>query len=443
MNSRTKIAAVLVVAAVAIGAAFAYAWQPSIGALPNPPSPSDDQALLVRGSHVAGVGDCMVCHTAANGRPFAGGLPLKTPFGTIYSTNITPDAQTGIGTWSLEAFTRAMHAGVSRDGHLLYPAFPYPHFTRMTDDDLGALYAYLMARTPVQAPAKANQLIFPLGFRPFVAGWNLLFLEKGPLPAPATAQSDQSDEWLRGRYLVEGAAHCAACHTPMNLLGAEKGSRPFAGNLIDGWEAPALTALVHAPTPWTQEQLVSYLRTGLASEHGAAAGPMLPVTQHLGEVPESDVRAIASYIMGFQPPSDAPAPQPAPQPEKTAASDSVAATAAPAGQRVDAGAALFNGSCAGCHGGAAPMRTIGDRPSLGLSTAVNADSARNAIHLVLGGNPWGGSASAHYMPPFADVLSDEQIAEVLRYVRSRYTQRPAWPELQNEVANIRKEAQPK
>ncbi len=433
MNTRNKIATLLVVAAAAVGAAFAYAWEPAIAALPAPPPPGGDQALLVRGSHVASTGDCMVCHTAANGKPFAGGLPLNTPFGTIYSTNITPDAETGIGSWSLEAFTRAMRAGVSRDGHLLYPAFPYPHFTRMSDDDIGALYAYLMARTPVHAPARANQLTFPLGFRPLVAGWNLLFLQKGPLPAPATAQSD---EWLRGRYLVEGAAHCAACHTPMNLLGAEKGSQPFAGNLIDGWEAPPLNALASAPRPWTKEQLVSYLRTGLASEHGAAAGPMLPVTQHLADVPESDVRAIATYIMGMQPAAPAAAQA---EPAKAAASTSVAAAAVPAGQRVDAGAALFNGSCAGCHGGAAPMRTIGDRPALGLSTAVNADSARNAINLVLGGNPWGGSASAHYMPPFADVLSDEQIAEVLRYVRASATQRPAWPDLQNEVAKVRKE----
>jgi mono/diheme cytochrome c family protein len=441
MNNRTRIATVLVVAAVAVGAAFAYAWQPALTALPGPPPASDDQALLARGARIASVGDCMVCHTAANGRPFAGGLPLDTPFGTIYSTNITPDAQTGIGSWSPEAFTRAMRAGVSRDGHLLYPAFPYPHFTRMTDDDIGALYAYLMARTPVQAPAKANRLTFPLGFRPLVAGWNLLFLQKGPLPAPATAQSE---EWLRGRYLVEGAAHCAACHTPMNLLGAEKSGQPFAGNLIDGWEAPPLNALSRAPKPWTREQLVAYLRTGLASEHGAAAGPMLPVTRHLADVPESDVRAISTYLMGMQPAasSSGPADAPQAQPAKAASSDAVAAAASPAGQRTDAGAALFNGSCIGCHGAGAPMHTIGERPSLGLSTAVNADSSRNAIRLVLGGNPWEGSASAHYMPPFADVLTDEQIAEVLRYLRASYTQRPPWPGLQDEVAKLRKEAQP-
>ena len=429
MKSKFRIVALVVVLVAAVCAAGAYAWQPAIDALPQVPPVSDNPALLALGARIAAQGDCMVCHTAANGKPYAGGLPLKTPFGTIYSTNITPDAATGIGTWSLQAFTRAMRAGVSRDGHLLYPAFPYPHFTRMTDTDIRALYSYLMARTPADAPAPANRLTFPLGFRPLVAGWNLLFLQRGPLPPPATPQSV---EWLRGQYLVEGAGHCAACHTPMNMLGAEKSSQAFAGNLIDGWDAPPLNALSSAPKAWTQEQLVAYLRTGLASEHGAAAGPMLPVTQHMADVPEADVQAIATYIRSLDATRDPPT-QPAPF--------APPAPVAP-GQRVDAGAALFAGSCAGCHGAAAPMGTIGERPSLGLSTAVNADSPRNAIRLVLGGNPWSGSASAHYMPPFADVLSDAQIAELLRYVRAQYTPRPAWPALQQDVANIRKEAQP-
>jgi mono/diheme cytochrome c family protein len=446
MNTKKWIATLVGVAVVALCAAYAYAWQPSIEALPSPPAPSTDTALLAQGARIARQGDCMVCHTTANGKPFAGGLPLNTPFGTLYSTNITPDMNTGIGSWPLEAFTRAMRSGVARDGHLLYPAFPYPHFTRMTDEDLGALYAYLMARTPVDAPAHANALRFPLNIRPLVAGWNMLFLERGALPAAAAPATAQSEEWLRGRYLVEGAAHCAACHTPMNSFGAEKHDKPFAGNLIDGWDAPSLNPLSRSPTPWTQEQLVSYLRTGLASEHGAAAGPMLPVTQHLAEVPEADVQAIATYIMAMQ-------PAPGAQPPAGAESLPVAATDAPATsatsvlpadkQRVDPGAALFAGSCAGCHGAAAPMRTIGDRPSLGLSTAVNADSPRNAIQLVLGGNPWGGSNSAHYMPPFADALSEEQIVDVLRYVRGNFTQRSPWPDLPKEVANIRKEAQPK
>jgi mono/diheme cytochrome c family protein len=431
MTHKTKIAALLVVAALAI--ATAYAWQPAIGAQSDPPAPSTDKAVLAEGARIAAQGDCMACHTTANGKSYAGGLPLKTPFGTIYSTNITPDVKTGIGGWSREAFVRAMRSGVSRDGHLLYPAFPYPHFTRMSDQDLDALYAYLMARTPVDAPPKANDLSFPMNFRPLVAGWNMLFLKRGPLPEPVTPQSP---EWLRGRYLVEGAAHCASCHTPMNALGAEKGDKPFAGNLIDGWEAPPLNPLSHSPKTWTQDQLVSYLRTGLASEHGAAAGPMLPVTQHLAEVPEADVKAIATYIMSMQPPADAR------QPAAAAPASAQMPTATTEGQRVDAGAALFASACAGCHGAAAPMRTIGERPSLAMSTAINADSPRNAARLVLHGNPWQGTGSAHYMPPFGDVLSDEQIADVLRYVRAQSTQKPAWADLPKDIANIRKEAQP-
>ena len=423
MKPRFWIATLAVIAAAA-AVAGADACHPAIAALPQPPAPIADQAVLAQGARIAAQGDCMVCHTSEHGQPYAGGLPLKTPFGTIFSTNITPDAATGIGGWPLAAFERAMRSGVSRDGHLLYPAFPYPHFTRMSQDDIGALYAYLMARTPADAPKPENKLIFPLGFRPLVAGWNLLFLKEGPLPAPA---APQSAEWLRGQYLVEGAGHCAACHTPMNMLGAEKSGQAFAGNLIDGWDAPPLNALAStSPKPWTPDQLVAYLRTGLASEHGAAAGPMRPVTQHMADVPEADVRAIATYILALDTKKTPPAPP------------DVAAT-----QRIDGnGAALFAGACAGCHGATAPMGTIGERPSLALSTALNADSARNAIRTVLGGNPWNGSASANFMPPFADVLSDTQIANVLNYLRTTSTQRPAWPAMQDNVAKIRNEATP-
>jgi mono/diheme cytochrome c family protein len=429
MSKSKIILAALAVVIVGAGAACIYAWQPAIAPLQAPPQVSENQPLLAQGSRLAEAGDCMYCHTAKSGKPFAGGLAIDTPFGAIYSTNITPDAETGIGAWPLQAFTRALRAGVSRDGHLLYPAFPYTHFTRMTDGDIAALYAYLMARTPVHAPAHPNALAFPLNFRPLVAGWNLLFLQRGALPAPATPQSE---EWLRGRYLVEGPAHCAACHTPMNLLGAEKSSQPFAGSQIDGWDAPALTALMRAPKPWTHEQLVSYLSTGLATEHGAAAGPMLPVTRHLANVPKADVQAIATYVMSLQSKAGGQSGPPA----KPAA-------AAPADQaRINNGAALFAAACASCHGAAAPMGTVGRRPSLALSTTLNSDSPRNAIKLVLEGNPWNGSASAHYMPPFAAMLSDDQIADVLAYTRTRYAQRAVWPNLPGTVATLRKETQP-
>ncbi|HEY0296590.1 MAG TPA: cytochrome c [Bordetella sp.] len=425
MSSKKKTACWAVGAVVVAGAAaaFAYAWQPSIEPLAQAPVPSANQTLLAQGASLAELGDCMQCHTAKDGKPYAGGAPLATPFGTIYTTNITPDVDTGIGSWTLEAFTRALRKGVSRDGHLLYPAFPYPHFTRMSDSDIAALYAYLMARTPVHAPAAANDLTFPLNFRPLVAGWNLLFLRQGPLPQPALAQSDA---WLRGRYLVEGAGHCASCHTPMNALGAEKLDQPYAGGLIDGWNVPPLNALTLARKPWTEDQITDYLRTGIASEHSAAAGPMLPVAHHLGNAPESDVRAIATYLMSLQPPMPAQPAAPAP----VATVDS---------QPLNPGAALFNASCAGCHSAAAPMRSLGDRPALELGSTINADSPRNAIQMVLNGNPWNGSSSAHYMPPFASVLTDQQIADVLAYARSTYAQRPAWSGLPASVAAIRKE----
>ncbi|HEY4296897.1 MAG TPA: cytochrome c [Paraburkholderia sp.] len=406
-------------ALVLAGAAGAMADAPQPA--PTAPHPVNDR-LIARGMRLSEAGDCMVCHTAAHGEPFAGGLPISTPFGTIYSTDITPDPHTGIGLWSLAAFTRALREGVSRDGHLLYPAFPYPHFTKMSDDDIAALYAYLMSRTPVDATAPSNTLRFPLNFRPLMAGWNWLFLTKGPLPPPA---KPHSDAWLRGRYLVEGPAHCASCHTPMNALGAEKSGSPFAGGRIDGWDAPPLNALTHAPRPWTEAQLASYLRTGLASEHGAAAGPMLPVTQHLANLPESDVNAMATYLMSLQPP-----PAAAPPPTSAPTADAT---------QLHAGAVLFAAACASCHAPGAPMQDIGARPSLGLSSALTADSPRNAIQLILHGNPWNGSASAHFMPPFADVLDDRQIADVLAYVRVQYAQRPAWPDVGRHAAAIRKE----
>jgi mono/diheme cytochrome c family protein len=416
-------------AGVAIACAIGYARQPTIAPLSTLVPTRADEALLVRGEQVAELGDCMYCHTAKRGEPFAGGMPLNTPFGVIYSTNITPDPETGIGRWPLEAFRRALREGVSRDGHLLYPAFPYPHFTKMDDSDIAALYAYLMSRAPVTEPPRPNSLVFPLNFRPLMAGWNLLFLTEGELPTPSRSQSAA---WLRGRYIVEGSGHCASCHTPMNAFGAEKGSEALAGGLIDGWNAPPLNALSHTPKPWTQVQLVDYLRKGLATEHGAAAGAMLPVTQELANAPESDINTIATYLMSLQPP---PAPA-----RSAAASPGALKTADNANtQAIGTGETLFASSCAGCHANGAPMRVIGDRPALGLSSVLTSDSSRDAIQLVLRGNPWNDSASTHYMPPFADVFDDDQIADVLAYLRIQYAHRPLWEDVSQTTAAIRKE----
>src|ERR1700716_4115175 len=216
------IAALLTAGAVA---AFAIGWRPAIAVIDPPAPQSFDAHLVRRGRELAAIGNCRDCHTVRGGKNFAGGLPVPTPFGTILSSNITPDAETGIGRWPEAAFRRAMRSGVNRDGQHLYPTFPYDHFTNVTDQDDRALYAYLMTRQPVHAAARATQLPFPLDQRVVIAGWKLLFLRRGAYQPDNT----QSAEWSRGAYLVEGLAHCGACHTPRNVLGAERASAHAAG----------------------------------------------------------------------------------------------------------------------------------------------------------------------------------------------------------------------
>src|SRR6202158_5814656 len=285
------IAALVVAGAVA---AIVIAWRPAIAAIDPAAPPSFDDAVATRGRDLAAIGNCSTCHTTRGGRDFAGGLPVPTPFGTIYSSNITPDADTGIGRWPEDAFRRAMRSGVDRDGRHLYPTFPYDHFTHVSDEDDRALYAFLMTRQPVHAVARANQLPFPLDRRFVIAGWKLLFLRRDAYqPDPA-----KSPEWNRGAYLVEGLAHCGACHTPRNALGAERTSASFAGGEADNWSAYAINAQSPAPVPWTADALFAYLRHGWDPDHGTARGPMAEVVGNLSDVPDSDVRAIATYMAG-------------------------------------------------------------------------------------------------------------------------------------------------
>ncbi|MGF6773770.1 mono/diheme cytochrome c family protein [Paraburkholderia sp. GAS199] len=415
-----------VVVVAGLIAAFLLMWRPAIAPVTPPAGSSFDAQTRLAGARAVALGDCIVCHTAKGGKPFAGGLPLATPFGTIYATNITPDADTGIGNWSLEAFTRAVRYGVARDGHLLYPAFPYIHFTRMSDNDISAAYAYLMTREPVNATAPANKLIFPLNFRPLLAFWNVLFLH------PGAQQPDTSKdaEWNRGKLLVDGLGHCASCHSPLNAIGGEKSGHAFDGGVVDGWEAPALNALGAAPKAWSKEQLVTYLRTGRASEHGAAAGPMLPVTRDLATVPVEDVQAIATYLLSIQKPQAAAA---------ALATDTGAHAAVAASPDAQRGALLFAASCAQCHGPNAPMQSIGERPTLAFSTAVNAASPRNAIQMMLSGNGWHGEDSMNYMPAFSQIYDDQQIADLASYIRTAYSQRGPWSDVPALAAKVRKE----
>src|SRR5579871_2245513 len=292
--ARFRIVGGVVAALVIVGAAIegALVWRPAIAAIDPPAPQSFDPALVRHGRELAALGNCSDCHTARGGKNFAGGRPVPTPFGTIFSTNITPDPETGIGRWPEQAFRRAMRSGVDREGRHLYPTFPYDHFTYVTDEDDRALYAYLMTRAAVRAPARANDLSFPFNQRFVVAGWKLLFLKSGTYKADST----QSAEWNRGAYLVEGLAHCGACHTPRNALGAEKASASFSGGDVDNWHAYAINAQSRSPLPWTTDALFHYLRYGWDADHGVARGPMAEVASNLSNVPESDVRAIALYM---------------------------------------------------------------------------------------------------------------------------------------------------
>lgn len=425
-------AAAAVAATLAVATAGLYLWtRPgAIAPLAHTPAPPRP-ALIAAGARVVALGDCMVCHTAnhgaGQGAAYAGGLGLDTPFGTIYSTNITPDPETGIGRWSAQAFRRAMREGVSRDGHLLYPAFPYVHYTRMSDADIDLAYGYLMSREPVHSVAPENGLIFPFNFRPLLAFWNALYLRPGDAAIPAR----QDSQLERGRYLVDTLGHCASCHSGMTALGGER-HPPFQGGKIDGWDAPALTRLAGGPAPWTQDELVDYLRGGLSAAHGAAKGPMRPVTERLAGVPRADVEAIAAYLMSIQ----SPAPAVPAVPAAPSAPATPATLGAPA--RLDAQAGrLFASACAGCHAPAAPMMRVGERPALARSSAVLGERPDNFILTVLHGIP-AESTSPVYMPPFADTLSDEQVALLAAYVRAGAGQ-PAWPALAKQSAKLRKE----
>src|SRR6202521_623055 len=295
----------LIIAVVALGclglAGFGMlAWRPAKAPVVPPATGSFALELVAKGEALAGGGYCAACHTAKGGQTFAGGYAMATPFGVIYSTNITPDLETGIGAWSEAAFARAMHEGVSRDGSHLYPVFSYDHFTKLSDEDVRALYAYFMTRTPVHTPARPNGMPFPFNIRYLQAGWKLLFFRPGRFEP----DGEKSAEWNRGAYLALGLSHCGACHSPRNLLGAEKPGDAYGGAVIDNWVAPPLTAANPAPAPWTREELYDYLPTGTSVLHGTAAGPMFPVVQSLAALPDSDVRAIATYFADVDKASD-------------------------------------------------------------------------------------------------------------------------------------------
>lgn len=401
----------------------AMPWRAEIAPVAPPGPGTWTTATLERGRQLAAAGDCAVCHTSAGGQVNAGGLAMQTPFGLLYSSNITPDAKTGIGNWSFPAFDRAMRQGISRDGKHLYPAFPYTAFRNIQEADMQALYAYLMSQTPVASTPPANQMSFPFNLRPLMAGWNSLFLKQGEYQTD-TAQSEQ---WNRGNYLVNGLGHCAACHSPRNLMGAEKAGTSFlTGGMVDGWEAPALAGLSKAPTPWTEDELYDYMSTGFSSKHGVAAGPMSAVVSELSTLPSSDVRAIANYLSSL---TDAPAAEPLAK----VSSPPVAAASLASGKRV------FEGACQACHSAAEGGPVLfGVSPQMAVNTSVHSDRPDNLIKVILQGIDQPSTADLGYMPAFKNSLSDRQVADLVAYMRSRFaTDKASWPDMQKQVAWLR------
>ena len=409
----------------AIGVGTALLPGRAIAPIARPDTSVYSAATIARGELLAALGNCAECHTHIGGAVNAGGRALETPFGTIYTTNITPDVETGIGAWSYPAFERAMRDGLHRDGRQLYPAFPYTHFARTSEADLQALYAYLMAQPAVRATAPANTLAFPFNVRPLLAGWNALFHQTREFK-PDSAKSEQ---WNRGAYLVESLGHCSACHSPRNALGAEQRGAYLAGGFAEGWEAPALTSLSHAPIPWNEDELFAYLRTGHSRYHGVAAGPMAPIVRDLTALPDHDIRAMAVYLNAF---NDAAANVPT--------QDALAAKLESATQVTVAsstGARLYQGACAVCHEvGGLPL--FGSRPSLALNSNLHSASPDNLVQVILHGVTEPASSDLGYMPAFKNNMSDAQVEQLVTFLRGQFApDKPAWTGVRETIARVR------
>jgi len=415
-----KALALAIVAALLLGALVAWLnvrGEEPVDATP-PPAATTEQ--IERGAYLAHAGNCVGCHTARGGVPYAGGRAVPTPFGDVYAPNLTPDAATGIGGWSDSQFWRALHHGRSRDGRLLYPAFPYPNYTRITRTDADAIHAYLRSLAPVHLQNRPHELRFPFDQQAALAVWRALYFRAAPFePDPARTAG-----WNRGAYLVEGLGHCNACHASRNLLGATSNPLDLAGGLIpvQNWYAPSLTSASEAGVAdWPAADVAALLKTGVAPQ-ASVSGPMSEVvlgsTQHLNA---SDLSAMVEYLRAL------PRAEVMPPPE------------AASGVKPNAvGAKLYDQHCAACHG----ERGEGVRgayPALAGNRAVLLETPANLVHIVLEGGfapSTAGNPRPFGMPPFATVLSDTEVAALLSYLRASWGNQAA-PVSALEVSRFR------
>jgi mono/diheme cytochrome c family protein len=367
-------------------------------------------SLVERGAYLAKAADCMVCHTTQGGKEYAGGLGFKLPFGTLFSTNITPDRDTGIGNYSDQDFLNALHRGVRRDGARLYPAMPYTSYTYITDVDALAIKAYLFSLPPVHATAPANTLTFPFNQRWGMMFWSALFNPD----ARFEVDMSKSPEWNRGAYLAEALAHCGECHTPRNLAFALDNRKKFDGALTAGWRAFNISSdEVTGIGAWRDDDLISYLSIGHAAGHGTASGPMgEAVDQSFSRMTPEDIRAVVAYLRSVPPLASGGLPAtlapPAPASHKQGVS-----TAVPRGKMV------FEGACVSCHGWTGES-SISSFATLTGSWAVNDPSATNVAQTVISGTRRHTPANAVSMPAFGNAYSDDEIAAVSNYVTARF-----------------------
>jgi len=385
----------LLACSASIPATAGAAPQPANGIQP-PTAAAQTSGIVSRGKYLTTAGDCVGCHSRAGQPAFAGGDYIGTPFGSIAPPNITADKQYGIGAWSGEDFYRALHAGLRKNGSYIYPGMPYLWLARVTKDDVAAIKAYLFSLPPAHIADRPNRMVFPFNIREGIGGWNALYFKEGTFKE----DTSKSPEWNRGAYLVEGLAHCGACHTPKNAAMAPIESERYAGGQIDNWYAPNITSdPKQGIGSWSQADLVTYFKKGAAPEKGVAIGPMKEVHVSLAKLTDSDLNDIAIYVKSI--------------PAKTSYTKATMQSQV----AYNSGGNIYDTNCSSCHQPDGHGLS-GAVPPLAGNGAVTAKGPQDIIRAVLGGLPAQESYAA--MPGFATILSSPQIADVANYVRQTW-----------------------